>query len=238
MLVLGAVVGAAGGSAVLVLPAGAAPLVVSAANSTVVASQSSAPADGAPVTITIPDPAWVVIELLQMAAQIARDTLVWQQAIMNDCNASNQAAEIGVVYDNVNSTIGLVDSRTTAIDNEEQLLYALVQERTTLILNKISVLQASMNLELKVTIEEDLLQGSAGAIADLELPSSAGGYLDALPIGVQQVVTNALAAVERSGVPFNPAAPRDLAAADAALAAREYKVAFGLFGQTYREIVQ
>jgi len=193
---------------------------------------------GEGVTITLPDPAWVAVELGLMAVQIARDTLVWQQAIAADCASNSLAALIGVVYDNVNSLIGLVDSRTTAIDNEEQLLYALVDARTTLILNKIAVLQASLNLELKVTIEEDLLQGANGSVADFEIPASAGGYLNATPIGVQSLVTNALATTEQAGQSVNPAAPGDLAAANAALAAQQYKQAFQLYGQAYREIVQ
>lgn len=193
---------------------------------------------GEGVTITIPDPGWVIIEAAQAAAQVARDTLVWRQAIANDCASNALAADIGVIYDNVASLTALVDSRTTAIDNEEQLLYALVDARNTLILNKIAVIQASLNLELKVTIEEDLLQSGHGAVADFELPSSAGGYLDATPIGVQELVTAALATTQQAGQSVNPAAAQDLASANAALAAHRYKQAFDLYGQTYREIVQ
>ena len=192
---------------------------------------------GEGLVITVPDPGWVAVMALFGAAQIARDTLVWRQAIWNDCNASSQQAEVQVIYDNVNALIGLVDARTTAIDDEEQLLYALVESRTTLILNKIAVIQASLNLELKVTIEEDLLQGTTGSVALFEMPASDGGYLNASPIGVQSLVTSALTSMQQAGETVNPAAPQDLASANAALAAGNYKQAFDLYGQTYREIV-
>ena len=93
--------------------------------------------------------------------QIARDTLIWLHAINADCTGGAAEEQVGIIFDNVNSLIGLVDSRTTAIDNEEQLLYALVDSRNTLILDKIAAIQASLNLELKITIENDLLQGTA-----------------------------------------------------------------------------
>lgn len=148
-----------------------------------------------------------------------------------------QLAEVTDIFDNVDTLVTLVDSRTTAIDNEEQLLYALVEERDTLILNKIGAIQASLNLELTFTIEEDLLQGSNGAVADFEVPTSDGGYLNAVPIGVQEIVTTALADEQHAGQPVNPAAPGELAAANAALAAGNYKQAFDDYGTTYTEIV-
>ncbi len=192
---------------------------------------------GEGATFTIPDPVNIVTQVLIGIGQIARDTLIWLHAINADCTGGAAEEQVGIIFDNVNSLIGLVDSRTTAIDNEEQLLYALVDSRNTLILDKIAAIQASLNLELKITIENDLLQGTSGAVADLEVPASDGGYLDATPIGVQQLVTAALQSEQAAGQAVNPAAPEDLAAANADLTAQQYKAAFNLYGQTYREIV-
>lgn len=192
---------------------------------------------GEGATFTIPDPVNIVVQVLIGIGQIARDTLIWLHQINGDCTNAAQEEQVNIIFDNVNSLITLVDSRTTGIDNEEQLLYALVDSRNTLILDKIAAIQASLNLELKITIENDLLQGTGGAVADLEVPASDGGYLNATPIGVQQLVTAAMGAEQTAGQAVNPAAPEDLAAANAALAAQHYKSAFNLYGQTYREIV-
>ncbi|HVB93143.1 MAG TPA: hypothetical protein VND67_02410 [Acidimicrobiales bacterium] len=192
---------------------------------------------GEGATFTIPDPVNIVVQVLIGAGQIVRDTLIWLHQINGDCTAIAQEEQVNVIFDNVNSLTTLVDSRTTGINNEEQLLYALVDSRNTLILNKIAAIQASLNLELKITIENDLLQGTSGAVADLEVPTSDGGYLNATPIGVQELVTAALGEEQTAGQAVNPAAPQDLASANADLAAQNYKAAFTLYGQTYREIV-
>jgi hypothetical protein len=192
---------------------------------------------GEGATFTIPDPVNIVTQVLIGAGQITRDTLIWLHQINSDCGNVAQEEQVNDIFDNVNSLVTLVDSRTTAIDNEEQLLYALVDSRNTLILNQIAAIQSSLNLELKVTIENDLLQGTSGAVADLEVPTAEGGYLNATPIGVQQLVTQALNEEQAAGQAVNPAAPEDLASANAALAAQNYKAAFNLYGQAYREIV-
>ena len=192
---------------------------------------------GEGATFTIPDPVNIIVQVLIGAGQIVRDTLIWLHQINGDCTSGAQEEQVNVIFDNVNSLVTLVDSRTTGVNNEEQLLYALVDSRNTLILNKIAAIQASLNLELKITIENDLLQGTSGAVADLEVPTSDGGYLNATPIGVQELVTAALAEEQTAGQAVNPAAPEDLASANAALAAQNYKAAFTLYGQTYREIV-
>jgi hypothetical protein len=192
---------------------------------------------GEGATFTIPDPVNIIVQVLIGAGQIVRDTLIWLHQINADCTGGAQEEQVNNIFDNVNSLVTLIDSRTTGINNEEQLLYALVDSRNTLILNKIAAIQASLNLELKITIENDLLQGTSGAVADLEVPTSDGGYLNATPIGVQELVTAALGEEQTAGQAVNPAAPEDLASANAALAAQNYKAAFALYGQTYREIV-
>lgn len=189
-------------------------------------------------TSTLPDPAWIVVQALLGAAEVTHDTLAWRQAIANDCGNANNITQMQAVDSNVDYLTGLVDSRTTALENEAEAIYALVDTRTTLILNQLAVLQATVNLQIKVVISQDLLQGATGAVAELEQPASQGGYLDAVPIGVQGIVTAALAAMQQSGEAVNPAAPQSLASANAALAAHQYKSAFNLYSQAYQEIVQ
>ncbi len=189
-------------------------------------------------TSTFPDPAWIVVQALVGAAEVTHDTLAWRQAIANDCNNADTLAQTLVIDGNVDYLTGLVDSRTTALENEAELIYALVDSQTTLILNQLAVVQATINLQIKVVIEQDLLQGTAGAVAELEQPASQGGYLDAVPIGVEEIVTGALASMRQAGQAVNPAADQDLASAEAALSGHRYKQSFALFSQAYQEIVQ
>lgn len=189
-------------------------------------------------TVTIPDPAWVVVQALLGAAQITHDTLAYRQAVANDCNNADQMAEVTDIYNNVAYLTALVDSRTTAIENESEAIYALVDSQTSQILNQLSALQSSINLQIEVIIEQDLLQGSAGSVVEVQLPASLGGYLNAVPIGVQTIVINALSQMQQAQQPINPAVPQELAAANSALASGQYRKAYGLYSTAYQGIVQ
>jgi hypothetical protein len=193
---------------------------------------------GEGTTITIPDPAWIIVAALLGAAQIAHDTLAYDQAKANDCNLIDQEGVVTDIYNNVAYLTALVDSRTTALENEAELIYALVDTQTTQILNQLAAVQASINLQIKVVIEQDLLESGAGSVVEVQIPASQGGYLDAVPIGVQAIVTNALTQMTEANQAVNPAAPQDLAAANAALGAAQYRRAYTLYSQAYKEIVQ
>lgn len=193
---------------------------------------------GEGTTFTIPDPAWIIVAALLGAAQILHDTLAYDQAKSNDCNLADQQGVVTDIYNNVDYLTALVDSRTTALENEAELIYALVDTQTTQILNQLAAVQASINLQIKVVIEQDLLEPGTGSVVEVQIPASQGGYLDAVPIGVQAIVTNALAQMNGAGQAVNPAAPEDLASANADLAAGKYRQAYALYAQTYKEIVQ
>jgi len=119
---------------------------------------------GEGATFTIPDPVNIVVQVLIGIGQIARDTLIWLHQINADCTGGAQEEQVNINFDNVKLSYYLVDSRTTGIDNEEQLLYALVDSRKHLILDKIAAIQASLNFELKITIENDPLAGTAAPL--------------------------------------------------------------------------
>jgi len=67
-----------------------------------------------------------------------------------------------------------------------------------------------------------------------ELPTSVGGNLNSTPIGVQEIVTNALSEAQAAGRPINSAATRDVALANAAHAAKNYANAYTLFQESYQ----
>jgi hypothetical protein len=137
----------------------------------------------------------------------------------------------------VKNLIGLVDTRTDAIDDEEQLLQDMIQARTTQILTEIAKAQTSLDVELRFSIEEDLQLGSLGKVALFELPYTKGGYLNSVPIGVQSISTAAVNAITKDEQAADPIASDSLNSANAALEAGNYLEAFTLYGQAYREAV-
>ena len=73
---------------------------------------------------------------------------------------------------------------------------------------------------------------------DTALVANTIGYLDATPIGVQKIVTDALARLRASGQPVDSAAPRDLVLADSALTAKQYKKAYHYYELAYQAITK
>jgi hypothetical protein len=96
--------------------------------------------------------------------------------------------------------------------------------------------QASMDRQFRERIIDALIGGNPSI--DFELPASAGGYLDATPIGVRQITTDALAALRANGQPIDSEAPRDLTLANNALAAKQYKQAFHYYQLAYRAMAR
>jgi hypothetical protein len=94
--------------------------------------------------------------------------------------------------------------------------------------------QQSLDTQLNQRIESAL--AGVDPAAAFEIPASAGGYLDATPIGVKQIVTNALTAMLANGQPVASTAHRDLALATDALTAKQYKKAFHYYQMAYQEI--
>jgi hypothetical protein len=80
---------------------------------------------------------------------------------------------------------------------------------------------------LRVAIETALATGtSMTPVGVLQLPASAGGYLDAEPIGVKQIVTDILEGMKATHQSFNSGGVKYLNSANDALAAGRYKDAW------------
>ena len=143
----------------------------------------------------------------------------------------------------------LLDTRTTTIINNGQALTQLVDTCTNTIITKTDALNALVdtrtttiigqnNLALKVSIEQALVEPGATGIATFELPASAGGYLDAQPVGVKAIVTDTLAKMQATHQTVGGDAVSALAAANSALAAGSYKNAYQLYQKAYQSMVK
>jgi hypothetical protein len=125
------------------------------------------------------------------------------------------------------------------IDVDAQGLTTLITAGNQQILNALQVnfnmTQQQFQANLQVEIEQGLA-GWAPVVPEVQLvlPSSMGGYLDSTPVGVQEVVTTDIASLQKLGVAIKPLAITDLAAANAALAAGKYTLAWTDYAIAYQ----
>lgn len=88
---------------------------------------------------------------------------------------------------------------------------------------------------LRVAIETALANANSSAtpVGVLQLPASAGGYLDAQPVGVKQIVTDILEGMKATNQSFNAGGVKYLNSANDALAAGQYKQAWLDYATAY-----
>ena len=97
-----------------------------------------------------------------------------------------------------------------------------------------STQQGEFDANLTLEIEQALGQwGSYVPPVMLMTPASQGGYLNSTPVGVQEVVTNALNYMASISGKVTAAANNDLKAANAALAAGQYVTAYQDYADCY-----
>jgi hypothetical protein len=132
------------------------------------------------------------------------------------------------------------------IDNSTYQTYQLLagvagtaNEADSNLATLINRIAADYEFQLEGLIEEALAApASTAPMASLELPSTAGGYLDSSPVGVQSVVTTEIANLEAASQLTTPLAERDVGLAGQAYAAGEYKSAFQYYKLAYQAASQ
>jgi hypothetical protein len=197
------------------------------------------PAYGFPSSIA----AGVIAALISVAyaLEIPPQTVEMLIFIATFCTTGDSEAEKDVLNHNLvnldNTSIALL-----ALDNQvhdlEGQIQQLLDTRTQTAVTKLNTAQASLDNALRQSIEESLQGGGATTIASYELPASLGGYLDSTPIGVQVIVTNAIATLQRANQPVNPTATSTLSSANGALAAGQYKQAFVYYQSAYQALTK
>ncbi len=170
--------------------------------------------------------------------------------------ATTQAEVLGQTTTILNDVVTLeavVNSRTTTIlttlsDLNQQFNSQIgtvlnSQNAMTQLINNVTIAQQAADqqqvtyeqLQLQLTIEQNLSTGQ-GNMATLELPASAGGYLDSQPVGVQEIVTKTVDEMQQAGETVDPDALQDLSNANAALAAGNYKLAYAEYRAAYQTL--
>ncbi|MGH9127716.1 MAG: hypothetical protein ACRDY2_01830 [Acidimicrobiales bacterium] len=181
-----------------------------------------------------------VDSVLAAALQVSVDTINYLVNRSQDCAGNNQQSTVGNIDSNVVDTannanaIYALDQSNYSLD---QQIYALLDTRTTHVINQLDVAQKSLDQALYHSIEEALVGGTPTAIVSYELPASLGGYLDSTTIGVQAIVTATLSSMQTANQSFSRAATTDLVKANRELAAKQYKAAFADYQTTYQLLV-
>jgi hypothetical protein len=139
-------------------------------------------------------------------------------------------AHITSVDNRVNTSITSLDTHLTNVDTKVTTSVGRVQETT----NALALAQSSNQaLNFRLTVEQELLQAGRGGIGTLELPASAGGYLEE----VAKVVKDTLDKFVAAGQAIS-SARTSLGLAEDAFANRDYKTAFTNYRNAYRLAVQ
>ncbi|MDQ2648816.1 MAG: hypothetical protein M3Z03_04620 [Actinomycetota bacterium] len=179
--------------------------------------------------IAIPRFEKLAIVALLDAAKIVEATLTYLRDIYWDCGSIDFYRQAKV------------------LDNVSQHLYALMTQADGTASNinaglitvsdQVEEIERSATSMIRLRINEALTRPLDAAPRILYmLPASEGGYLDAVPVGVQGIVTANLAAAQTAGLPVNSAAPLYLRMADQALAEGQYARAFVLYQKTYQHL--
>jgi hypothetical protein len=179
---------------------------------------------------SVPNAAKYVANAIAQAAQLVLDSFTFMQSVANDCDTTNRDGVMANIDNTTVNTFALLSAMEGTLDS--------VQSGVDTVGSDLTTLQQTLDDQVTIMIEQDLAEpgGSVPNIA-LELPASAGGYLDSVPTGVQSVVHQAVTNLQSAGEPVDAMAVRDLAAGDAALAAGQYAVAYADFHQAYLQAV-
>jgi len=179
---------------------------------------------------SIPDPAKYILEAIQLVATLTLDTFNYLQAVAAGCASQVEAGFLANIDNTTVNTFNMLTAMEGTLDN--------VESSVDTIGANLGVVQETLVDQLTLAVEQALTAPvtSVPNIA-FELPASVGGNLDSTPVGVQQVVTQAISALQSAGNPVNSAAVRDLAMANDALASRQYSSAYADYHAAYLQAV-
>ncbi|MGH9299840.1 MAG: hypothetical protein ACRDZT_07965 [Acidimicrobiales bacterium] len=174
--------------------------------------------------VTIPNIARLIVAAIQLGVVITHDTFAYLQAISNDC-ASNYLASLA----------GNTDNSAFQTFQELTQVAGTANEIDTNLANLTNQDTSQFNQQLTLAIEQALTAPtSMSPMAAMELPASLGGYLDSNPVGVNEVVSSTIQAMQKGNQPLSAQATRDETLAEQAFASGEYKIAFDYYRMSYQ----
>ena len=190
----------------------------------------------------ISDASAAFLSAVAAALEIPIDVIdfVLHRAI-DSCQYDNSVGVIPVIDANAVGTQTNVNASYGVGQQNFQLGQAinqLLDQRTQTAINQLDTAQASLDGDLRHSIEVALEGGGNTAIVSYEMPSSLGGYLDATPIGVQAIVTSTLSLMQAAKQQIPGGAANQLVQANKALAAGQYIQAFHMYQNAYQQLVR
>lgn len=186
-----------------------------------------------PVSIDVvtPNPVRVILAVATAAAQTAEAALQFEQAAWSNCTSANWGTYLANADNTTVNTYNLLLQLQATLGH--------VERSVTTLHGQVQTLQQTADAQLALGIEQALAAGpGTPPNAAYELPATLGGNLDSTPVGVQSVVTNAIAAAKQVGLPVNQAATRYLAMANAALSSGGYATAYTDYVNAYQQAAQ
>lgn len=181
------------------------------------------------VTVNVPNPAKVALSALKLAGTIVVNSFIYANALVKDCGAANTT---GLVEQLDDTTVNGYN-----LEQQNEGTIAAIESSINTIHAQVHVVQQTVDDQLTLDIRQALSQPTtAPHNIDYELPASAGGNLDSVPIGVQAIVTGAYNATQQAGLAINATASSDLAAANNALRTKNYRTAWTDYQAAYQAL--
>jgi hypothetical protein len=174
--------------------------------------------------VTIPNVARIIVAAVQLGVLITHDTFAYLQAVSNDC-ASTYLANLAGNTDNTAYQTFTELTQVAGTANEIDTNVANLTNQDTNEFGQMLTLSIQQALAAPTT---------AVPPAAMELPSALGGYLDASPVGVNEVVTAAIKAMQAADQPLSSQATRDETLAQQAFASGRYKTSFDYYRLAYQ----
>jgi hypothetical protein len=162
----------------------------------------------------------------------ALETSVGQKEI-NESDQDTSTTQTALSLDTtkiLNDTNNDAQGLTTLVTTDNQQILNLIESEG-------ATAQGQYNELLKLQIEQ-ALAGWGPVVPELkfQLPSTQGGFLNSTPVGVQEVVTADLQSMIAVGAKVKSTAPTELAAANTALAAGKYSLAWADYAAAYQAL--
>jgi hypothetical protein len=176
-----------------------------------------------------------LLQSLQTAVQ--QNDAVLQQLMSS--NTQTVVNEVDKGTSTVQDSLSQTEAHLIAeVDKQAQSLSSLLTQAQQQLGNSINsgfaTQQQNYLANLKLTIENALANGVN--VVEFSLPTSQGGYLDAEPVGVQEVVTDDMNAYQKLNISVPTTALNNFNSANAQLAAGQYLAAYGSYIKAYQAL--
>jgi hypothetical protein len=171
-----------------------------------------------------------VSALTSDSSSIGQDVTTLSQSVTANQNSDSSSLATDIA-NAVSTILGGVNSDAASLNSTSQQLLTTVN-------SDFQTQQTQFEQQLTLEIQNTLGSGSGTQVpvVQLMLPASKGGYLNAQPVGVQEVITNAFSSLRAIGDPPSNAAVTWMNTATADLGNGQWVEAYKFFVQAYQAL--